>query len=167
VLRGQSPLNRNERNRLLVLLSGDNTDSRLLNYVTRIALPKNSEVRLIYVVEVDQELPLDADLPADAMRGERVLKTASEVVKQSLNIRSSMVSSDLLQARLAGPAIVDEAVQDGADAIVMGAIVTKRHGKRVCGDTVDYVMKNAPCEVLILRGTMSDSLVRELEMEIE
>lgn len=167
VLRGQLHFSQDERNRLLVPLTGGDTDSQLLKYVTRIAHRKNSDITLIHVVEVDQELPLDAELPAEVIRGEKLLLNASVLVKKALDRRTSFVSTDLIQARLAGPAIVDEANQDGADAIIMGARVTKLHGKRTLGSTVDYVMKNAPCEVVILRGAMSDSLIRELEMEIE
>ncbi len=167
VLRGQLHFSKEERNRLLVPLTGSDTDSQLLKYATRIAHRKNSDVTLIYVVEVDQELPLDADLPDEVRRGEKVLDNARELVRKSLDSRSSYVSTDLLQARSAGPAIVDEAVQDGVDAILMGATVHKRFGKRTVGETVDYVMRNAPCEVVILRGAMSDSMLRDLEMEIE
>lgn len=167
VLRGQLHFSRDERNRLLVPVAGDDTDSQLLRYVVRIANRKNSDITLIYVVEVDQELPLDAEMPREVMRGEQLLQNARELMQKSLDSRTSYVSTDLLQARFAGPAIVDEAVQDGADAIVIGAKVTKLHGKRIIGETVDYVMKNAPCEVVVLRGAMSDSLLRELEMEIE
>lgn len=49
----------------------------------------------------------------------------------------------------------------------MSARVTKRLGKRTVGDTVDYVLKNAPCEVIILRAPMGENLVHELEMDIE
>lgn len=167
VLRGQLHFSKEERNRLLVPVTGADTDSQLLKYVARIAQRKNTDITLIYVVEVDQELPLGSGLPTEVMRGEKVLETARDLVKQSLDARSSYVSTDLLQARAAGPAIVDEAVQDGVDAILMGAKLHKRLGKRTIGDAVDYVMRNAPCEVVVLRGAMSDSLLRELEMGIE
>lgn len=167
VLRGQLHFSQDERNKLLVPVTGTETDSQLLKYVTRIAHRKNSDITLIYIVEVDQELPLEADLPAEVARGETVLTNARELVKASLNHRSSYVSTDLIQARAAGPAIVDEAVQDDVDAIVMGTRVHKKHGKRTIGETVDYVLRNAPCEVVVLRGAMPNSLLRELEMEIE
>lgn len=167
VLRGQLHFSKEERNRLLVLVTGGETDSQLLKYVTRIAHKKNSDITLIYVVEVDQELPLGAELPADVMRGEKVLSDARDLVKSALDSRSSYVSTDLLQARAAGPAIVDEAIQDDVDAIVLAASVKKRHGKRAISETVDYVMLNAPCEVVILRAAMSDKLIRELEVEFE
>lgn len=167
VLRGQLHFNKEERNRLLVPITGKETDSQLLKYVARIANRKNSDVTLIYVVEVDQSLPLDADLPAEVSKGESILDNARDLVKKSLDNRSCFVSTDLLQARSVGAAIVDEAVQDNVDAIIMGAMVHKKLGKRSIGEAVDYVLRNAPCEVVLLRGAMNDTLVRELEMELE
>lgn len=167
VLRGQLHFSKEERNRLLVPLNGDEFDSQLLKYVTRIAHRKNSEIELIYIVEVEQELPLDAELPEEVLRGERVLQTASELLKKALDSRSSLVSTDLLQARAVGPAIVDEAIQENVDAIVMGAQVHKLHGKRILNESATYVLQNAPCEVVLIRAAMADTLVQELEMEIE
>lgn len=167
VLRGQLHFSKEERNRLLVPVTGDETDSQLLKYVTRIAHRKNSDITLIYVVEVDQELPLGAELPAEVMRGEKVLSDARDLVRNALDSRSSYISTDLLQARSAGPAIVDEAIQDDVDAIILTATVKKHYGKRAMSETVDYVMLNAPCEVVIIRSALSDKLLRELEVEFE
>lgn len=167
VLKGQLHFSKEERNRLLVPVTGTETDSQLLKYVARIAHRKNSDVTLIYVVEVDQELPLEAELPNEVMRGESVLVNARDLLKRALDARTSDVSTDLIQARSAGAAIVDEAIQDRVDAIIMGAKVHKRLGKRSIGENVDYVLRNAPCEVVLLRGAMSEALVRELEMDIE
>jgi nucleotide-binding universal stress UspA family protein len=61
--------------------------------------------------------------------------------------------TELLQARSAGAAIVDEAIERASDAIVMAARIRKRHGKPTVGDTVNYVLKNAPCEVIVVRIT--------------
>ena len=57
----------------------------------------------------------------------------------------------LERARSAGPAIVDEAVRRNAELIVIGA---PRRGidraqRAVFGRTVDYVLKHAPCRVIV------------------
>jgi nucleotide-binding universal stress UspA family protein len=153
--------------RILVPIAGDDRDDRLISYANKIAQKKYSYISLIYVVEVDQALPLDADLPGDMNHGENVLSRAQDAICVGLDPKTCAVKADLLQARLAGPAIVDEAVSQNSDAIIMSARVTKKLGKRTVGDTVDYVLKNAPCEVIILRAPMSETLVHELEMDIE
>lgn len=153
--------------RILVPIAGDDQDERLISYANKLAQKKHSYITLIYVVEVDQALPLDADLPSDVTHGENVLSRAQEAICVGLDTKTCAVKADLLQARSAGPAIVDEAAMREVDAIIMSARVSKRLGKRTVGETVDYVLKNAPCEVMILRAPMSDNLKHELEIDIE
>lgn len=167
VFRGQRSSETEQRMRMLIPVAGNESDERLLRYVCKIAQKKYSEITLIYVVEVDQELPLDAELPNEVTHGEQVLENARELLKAVVDGKGSAVSTDMLQARSAGPAIVDEAVTDESDVIILGAHVMKRHGKRTVGETVDYVLKNAPCEVIVLRSSMPESLMQELEMELE
>ena len=57
----------------------------------------------------------------------------------------------LVRARYAGAAIVREAERRSSEIIVIGA-PRKDIGRRkraVFGSTVDYVLKNAPCRVLV------------------
>jgi hypothetical protein len=56
-----------------------------------------------------------------------------------------------LQARSAGPAIVDEATNQKSDVIVMALRNQRKYGRATVGETVPYVLKNAKCEVLIRR----------------
>ncbi len=57
----------------------------------------------------------------------------------------------LVQARDTGPALVDEAVEWGADLIVMGLPYKRRFGEFNLGKTVPYVLKNATCRVMLFR----------------
>jgi len=60
----------------------------------------------------------------------------------------------IVRARRAGRAIVDEARRRNSEIIVMGAPVRgagRRRGK-IFGGTVDYVLKNAPCRVMVAAG---------------
>ena len=59
------------------------------------------------------------------------------------------VDTDLLQAREAGPTIVEEAVEQGADLILMGVKYKRRFGQFSLGSAVPYVLKNAPCRVIL------------------
>jgi nucleotide-binding universal stress UspA family protein len=59
----------------------------------------------------------------------------------------------VVRARRAGPAIVEEAERRNAELIVIGA--PRRPGRRrtaIFGPTVDYVLKAAPCRVLLAAG---------------
>ena len=137
--------------RLLVPLNGRPSDERVLEVVGQLVHRHPVAITLIYVVEVMQSMPLDAELPAEIDRGEAVLRRAEHTARHGQGHRLENVDTELLQARSAGAAIVDEAIERAADAIVMGATVRHRHGKSSLGETAVYVLKNAPCEVVVVR----------------
>lgn len=166
-LRGNAGSQPAESIRILIPVAGNDSEARLLDYVSKIAHKKQAFITLIYVVEVEQALPLDADLPEAVTHGERVLREAQNTIQQALGNRSCSIQTDLLQARSAGAAIVDEVGIQDADLIVMSAQVTKRMGKRTYGETTDTVLRNAPCEVIILRGPIAPSILNEMHMETE
>jgi nucleotide-binding universal stress UspA family protein len=55
-----------------------------------------------------------------------------------------------VRARAIGAAICDRAVEVGADLIVLGSAPRWRRQSRFFSPTVEYVLKKAPCEVLIV-----------------
>jgi nucleotide-binding universal stress UspA family protein len=59
------------------------------------------------------------------------------------------METDLLQAREPGPAIIDLTLERGADLILMGIDYKTRFGQYDMGDVVPYVLKNAPCRVIL------------------
>ena len=97
------------------------------------------------------EIPLDRTLAADLPELER---EANHELDEAVAIGDSYgvrVVGRLERARSAGPAIVAEAAARDAEIIVLGAArsgLTASHAA-VFGNTVDYVLKNAPCRVLV------------------
>lgn len=152
---------------VIVPVTGDDSDNRLLQVVERIARRQAAQVTLVYVVEVMQSMPLDAELPAQAERGEIVLGRCRADIVSHLENKASNVSTEILQARAAGPAIVDEAIIRDADAIIMSSKLNRRHGKLTIGETTEYVLRNAHCEVIVIRQAMPDWLLASLEVDIE
>jgi nucleotide-binding universal stress UspA family protein len=142
--------------RVLVPVNGTASDERVMSVVAELAHEHQIAITLIYVVEVQQSMPLDAELPIEIDRGEMVLQRAEKFAMDRPHHKLTSVSSDLLQARSAGAAIVDEAIERRADAIVMAARNHTVHGKVTLGETVNYVLKNAPCEVIAVRVTSRD-----------
>ena len=59
------------------------------------------------------------------------------------------IETDLLQARGAGPTIIDEAVEREADLILIGVEYKKHFGQFSLGTVIPYVLKNAPCRVML------------------
>lgn len=137
--------------RLVVYVTGGPEDQRLLEIVEKIGQRQNTFITIAYVVEVQQSMPLDAELPAEIERGESVLHAAELFATRCVHGRRDHITTELLQARSAGAAIVDEAIESGADAIMLSCSIRKKHGRAIIGDAVEYVLRNAPCEVMVIR----------------
>lgn len=140
--------------RLLVPVNGTAGDRRVLEILSNVIHKQAVGVTLIYVVEVPQAMPLDAELPAAIEKGDAVLREAEAFAKQRFDQKGELVTTELLQARSAGAAIVDEAIERNADAIVMAATARLKFGKTTIGETAMYVLRNAPCEVIVVRQAL-------------
>lgn len=137
--------------RIVVPVHGTHADRRAIEVAGMLGSGKQAEIVLVHVVEVAQSLPLEADLPTEITEGEDTLREAAEWARQASASRVGRISPELLQARSAGAAIVDEAVERGAEVIVMALCQHLRHGRPTPGVTVPYVLENAPCEVIVTR----------------
>ena len=138
---------------IVVPVTGGTGDERVLDLLGRLLQQTSTSITLVYVLEVVQSMSLDAELPDAVSRGEDVLASAERYASGEIgkNIRLVNVTTEILQARAAGAAIVDEAIERQADAIVMSSAIRTIHGRGTIGETADYVLKNAPCEVILVR----------------
>lgn len=145
--------------RLVVPVAGSDMDDRVLGMLPNLLSSEGGTITFLFVVEVPQSMPLDAELPTDIDMGERALRHAENAARRMLPSRNTTLVTELLQARAVGPAIVDEAIERDAEAVVMAAAIHRRHGRPTLGETTEHVLLNAPCEVVVIR-TVPDSLPR-------
>jgi nucleotide-binding universal stress UspA family protein len=140
-----------EHARILVPLLGEPAVDDPALKVAALMLNGNpdAEVSLLHVIEVPFERTLDAEDDAAVMRADEVLSRAEGLLaEKGITTRTSTV-----QARAAGPAIVDDANELGSDLIVMGLRYKKRFGGQWdAGRTVPYVMRNSTAPVWCLRA---------------
>jgi basic amino acid/polyamine antiporter, APA family len=115
---------------------------------TAIALAKerNATVEALYVVPVPRELALDAPMPAEDERARASLEEARLLGEDN----GVLVAGETVRARSIGHAIVEEAGKREADLIVLGSAPRWRRQARFFSPTVDHVLRNAPCEVLVV-----------------
>lgn len=132
---------------VLVPVDGSQASLEALTLACLVAKRNKGKVYAIYTIVVHRSLPLDAQLAAEAQQGEEVLSRA-EAVADGLDFR---VEGELLQARDAGHAIVDEAIERGVDAIFMGVEYSNPFGMFELGVDVEYILKHAHCEVWLCR----------------
>lgn len=134
----------------LVPLDGSEAAFGALRAACETARKTKASVSVVYVIEVPRSLPLDADLVADGQRGEEILEQAESLAAQH-DVR---ITGDLLQARQAGHVIIDEAVEQGADAIVIGLAYHRPYGRFELGGLAEYILEHAPGFVWLIRGPM-------------
>lgn len=134
--------------RAVIALNGGSSDARIVKLVTSLAKGADVELIAVHVVEIDWTLPLDADVAGQSEEAQRVLDMAEGVAESG----KGRLEPVLLQARDVGAALVDEAVERGADLLVTGLPYRKRFGGDFAiGRTIPYVLKNAPCAVWVVR----------------
>ena len=153
---------------ILVPIFGTKLDDDIVATAGRLAAAEQEEaggelddprLDIVYVVEVPLTLPLDAELPPEREEeARRALERASEVGEEYEDVA---VSTELVRARDVGAGIVEAARRSGAEAIVVGAEPpTKIRGGAMLGGigaakpaeigaATEYVLKKAPCRVLL------------------
>jgi basic amino acid/polyamine antiporter, APA family len=136
-----------EYRRLLVPIVGGPPSDAAMDLACRLAAERGARIVALNVLEV----------PLDRSVGERLpdLESAANMeIDEAVAIGDSYgvrVLGRLERARNPGPAIVAEATAREAEIIVLGS---PRHAlsggeAAVFGKTVDYVLKHAPCRVLV------------------
>jgi APA family basic amino acid/polyamine antiporter len=119
----------------------------------------NTHLDLVYVIEVPLTLPLEAKLPPEREEeARRALERAREVGEEYEDVE---VSTEVVRAREVGAGIVQAAKRCKSEAIVIGGEPPSkiRGGARLggigaakpaeIGAATEYVLKKAPCRVLL------------------
>ena len=147
----RSPLLNYER--ILVPLAGTEADDAPLRLAAVLLAGSEGQVSLLHVIEVGFERQLDAEDPKAIAFADEVIERAEAFLAE----REVRVRTGIAQARAAGAAIVDDAVEQNADLIVMGLRYKKRFGGGWdAGRTVPYVMRNSTAPVWCLRVETED-----------
>jgi nucleotide-binding universal stress UspA family protein len=139
--------------RILVPLAGTEADEPALRLAALLLAGTDGQVSLLHVIEVGFERQLDAEDPKALAFADEVLEHGEALLTE----KAVQVRTGIAQARAAGAAIVDDAVEQRADLIVMGLRYKKRFGGGWdAGRTVPYVMRNSTAPVWCLRTETED-----------
>ncbi|HVB53216.1 MAG TPA: universal stress protein [Candidatus Acidoferrales bacterium] len=140
--------------RIVVPVRGDPADEDALKAACRLARPAKADILVITVLEVARNLPLSASLGDELGRAEEVL-VGMEAVGLSL---ASKVQTTVLQAREAGPAIIDEAQRWEADLMVVGLGTKARFGEFTLGRTGTELLNHAHCRLILIRAALPEKM---------
>jgi nucleotide-binding universal stress UspA family protein len=135
-----------EFNKILVPVSGSKADEGAIELACDLVKQKGKKTIIaVHVIPVDRSLPLDAEIEAEMNRSEVILSRAEEQIKK----RGCAVETEILQAREVGSAIIDVAREHQADLVIISLTYKRQFGEFCLGDVAPYVLKNAPCRVIL------------------
>jgi len=131
--------------KILVPVIGTEADDEAMKLACRLAKRNKGKIWAVYIIAVKRALPLDAEVEPEIKKAEGILDHIESIAEE----QDYEVETDLLQAREVAPAIVDEAIEREVDLILMGITYKRRFGQFNLGNVVPYVLKNAPCHVIL------------------
>jgi APA family basic amino acid/polyamine antiporter len=131
--------------RILVPVNGTRLSDEMTVLACQLATEKGATIDAVYVVEVPMNLPMDASMERERAKGRQILDVAMAVAAEF----GVEAWPHLVPARRAGRAIVETAEEWDCDVVVIGSPRKLRSDARLVGSTVEYVLRNAPGEVLL------------------
>jgi nucleotide-binding universal stress UspA family protein len=138
--------------RILVPVTGTQADKEAIELACRLAKQDKGEIHAVYTITMKRDLPLDAEIETEIQKAEDILAGIEKVS----TMESYRVDTEVLQAREAGPAIVNEAAEREVDLILMGIAYKIRFGEFSLGEVVPYVLKNSPCRVILYQSSYTE-----------
>ena len=136
-----------EFERILVPMKLGDIGEEMVATAIALAKERSSAIEAITVVRVPRKFALEGELPPEvAARVDASLEEARALGAD----HGVEVHGDVVRARSIGHAIVEEAERRDADLIVLGSSPRWRRQSRFFSPTVDFVLRNAPCEVLVV-----------------
>jgi APA family basic amino acid/polyamine antiporter len=112
----------------------------------KLAQERSADVEALHVIRVPLDTAIDAELDVEEERAAASLAEAQLLgADHGVQVRGQTV-----RARSIGEAIVEEAERSGSDLIVLGSAPRWRRQSRFFSPTVEYVLRKAPCEVLVV-----------------
>jgi basic amino acid/polyamine antiporter, APA family len=132
--------------RILVPMKLGPIGEEVIATAIKLAEERGSTVSALHVICV----PLDRSADAPMFDAEERAEASLAEAKQLASEHGVTVEGSVVRSRSIGEAIVAEARREGVDLIVMGSAPRWRRQSRFFSPTVDYVLRHAPCEVMVI-----------------
>ena len=143
---GEQELPEAEYSKILVPMKPGRIGEEMVATAVKLAQERTATVELLMVIRVPLELPFDAPIPDLEAEAAASIAEAEAVGAGS----GVLVTGRIVRARSIGDAIVEAAAESGTDLIVLGSSPRWRRQSRFFSPTVEYVLRNASAEVLIV-----------------
>lgn len=136
------------RYRILVPIANPKTSQTLLQFAAMAARFHDAELLLVHVITLPQQSPYEI--------GQEYVKRARDsVIDKAVEQAESygVSTSSLIRiARKPAKAIIDTVEEHEIDLVVMGWKGSSSHPQTVIGSNIDNVMRDADCDVVVMRG---------------
>jgi nucleotide-binding universal stress UspA family protein len=133
--------------RILVPINGAQTDVEAVVLGCRLARRGRAKVMVVTVLEIRRGLALGTVQDVEMDRAEKLIEMAEKMAHEL----ETEIETELLQARDAGPAIVEEIAHWKADLVVVGMPFRQRFGEFHMGRTAPYILRHAACRAMLFR----------------
>jgi APA family basic amino acid/polyamine antiporter len=137
-----------EYNNILIPIVGTKISREAMVMACELAAEEKSSIEALVIIEVPMNLPLEAVLPDEEQKAEDLLQEAKDLAEEY----AVPLFPKIVAGRVAGRAIVEEAIAAKSQIVMIGTDRTRRTGERFFGSTVEYVLRKAPCKVLVVSG---------------
>ena len=148
----KSALGQNATGDIAVVIGSEKLDFDLVSLGCRMAKSAKRKVHLVHVIEVPRSLPLKAVLERESDQANKLLGSALQIAER---IGCEAVA-EVVQARDAGSAIVEEAKDHHCALILIGSTRRINQGNDI-GKTIPYILTHAPCRVWLVQDPPSPS----------
>jgi basic amino acid/polyamine antiporter, APA family len=135
-----------EFSKILVPMKLGEIGEEMVATAVKLAQERGAAVVALHVIRVPLDQPLDAELFDEEERAAASLAEAAALGAD----HGVEVDGRSMRARAIGEATVQAAEEAGADLIVLGSSPKWRRQSRFFSPTVEYVLRKAPAEVLVV-----------------
>jgi basic amino acid/polyamine antiporter, APA family len=135
-----------EFRRVLVPMKLGDIGEEMVATAIALAKQRDAAIEALFVIQVPLSKSLEAEL-VDAEERAAASLAEARLLGEDNGVE---VHTETVKARAIGPAIVEEAKARGVDLIMLGSSPRWRRQSTFFSPTVDYVLKHAPCEVLVV-----------------
>jgi APA family basic amino acid/polyamine antiporter len=133
-------------NRILVPVKLGDIGDEVLATAVKLAGEHDARICALHVEHVPLEQSLESNGAPEPEAGTEALAEARELAAE----HGVEIDVRLVRARSIGEAVVEEAERQGSDLILVGSAPRWRRQSRFFSPTVDYVLRRAPCEVMVI-----------------
>jgi nucleotide-binding universal stress UspA family protein len=146
---------------IAVVVGDESLNTNLVYLGCQMAKGARRKVHLVHVIEVPRALPLKAVLTQESEHADQLLKSAMDVAHRV----GCEAIPEVVQARDAGSAIVDEARDHHCALLLIGLSRHNQEETEGLDRLVSYVLAHAPCRVWLVQDPPQVSQTNDVTSE--